>query len=229
MQNPAEELAGRHAAWLAKRDAELMALLENHLFSLHAAEPYNTHHVDHHLRVRDTCAQIGLEMDADLLVLESAALLHDIGRLSEGPGECHAAISADLAETLLAKLGVPDQCRKKICDAIRTHRYSSGIIPESLEGRILQDADRLDALGAIGVIRVVIHDATKALYDLREPFPNQRPLSRSLILDAFYEKILKLKDGFHTAAARKMAEKRHPFLVSFLEELRREIFPRNCE
>lgn len=207
----------------ATRDLALAALLEAHLAAVHASEPYSTHHVDHHLRVRDTCLYIGSRMDADLHVLEPAALLHDIGRLQEGPGCCHAAISADIADRLLADQGVETMRRIRICAAIRAHRYSAGVVPDSLEGRILQDADRLDALGAIGIVRVVTHGASQFFYDPAAPFPDTRPPSPSLTLDHFFDKILKLKDGLHTPIARQLAESRHVFIQSFLTQLRREL------
>ena len=88
---------------------------------------------------------------------------------------------------------------------------------------MLQDADRLDALGAIGIIRVISHDNKIPLYDMNDPFAERRSLGKSP-LDHFYQKIVHLKNGFHTPEAQKPALKRHRFVLAFLDQLKQEIF-----
>lgn len=185
--------------------------------------PYKNHHLDHLKRVGKTCLEIGKKLNADLLVLEVAALFHDICRIDEDHGKCHAELSADFLDKFLTERSWDKDLRNKICYAIRLHRYSTGIIPETIEAKILQDSDRLDALGAIGIIRVASHDPETALYNLIEPFPDNRPISKEYVIDHFYDKILKLKDIFHTEEAKRIAKHRHEYLLLFLNELRNEI------
>lgn len=184
---------------------------------------YDNHHLDHVLRVRANALDIGRKEDANLCILDLAALLHDIGRIGEGPGECHAVRSAQEAERMLTPFALPAATLDAILAAIRLHRFSTGIIPETLEGRILQDADRLDALGAIGILRTAIHDHDRPIYDLEDPFARQRSPGKKNMLDHFPDKLLKLVTGFHTASAREMGKARHAFMLGFLEQLRSEI------
>ena len=185
--------------------------------------PYNTHHLDHIERVKKICLQIGGKLKADLTVLEVAALFHDYSRIDERDGSCHAELSADFMSQFLTDRNWDKEIKDNICYAIRCHRYSSGIIPETLEAKILQDSDRLDVLGAIGIVRVMMHTPQTTLYNLNMPFPENRTVSKEYVLDHFYEKILKLKDGFHTKEAQKIANVRHDYLLTFLEQLKSEI------
>jgi uncharacterized protein len=148
---------------------------------------------------------------------------HDIGRAFPQCSD-HALRSAEMTEILLGDLKVERTSINLITDAIRCHSYSKGRVPISLEGRILQDADRLDALGAIGIIRVISHDNRVSLYDMDDPFAERRPLRKSPI-DHFYQKIVHLKDGFHTPEAQELALKRHRFVLTFLDQLKQEVFP----
>ena len=201
---------------------EKIESLRRQMFALFKGVPYNTHHIDHALRVERTCASIGIELDADLATLRAAAILHDIARINEvGDGRCHAARSAEIASGILKEDGWAPLHIRSVAYAIRCHRYRSGIVPETLEAKILQDADRLDALGAIGIARVISHDPTRRLYD---HWNCGDPFSGNCVTAHFFEKILKLRDTMHTSAARKIAAKRHRYLVGYLQELKREIF-----
>lgn len=184
---------------------------------------YDNHHLDHVLRVRANALEIGRREGADLCILDLAALLHDIGRIGERPGECHAVRSAEEAERFLARFGLPSATLEAILTAIRLHRFSTGIVPEILEGKILQDADRLDALGAIGILRTAIHDHDRPIYDLTDPFARRRKPGKENMLDHFPDKLLKLVTGFHTATAREMGKARHAYMLGFLEQVRTEI------
>jgi len=200
-----------------------MVFLEDYLAERYSTEPYTSHHLDHLYRVRSLSLHIARSTNADIRVLEPAALLHDIGRIEDKPGDCHAEHSAWIAKSLLQKFGEPMDRIDQILYAIRTHRYSSGIVPETIEAQILQDADRLDALGAMGIVRVIGHGHSRPFYNMYEPFPDQRKYQTEFSMDYFYSKILTLKDSLHTDQAKQMAEKRHAFLCCFLEQLQSEL------
>lgn len=184
--------------------------------------PYNTHHLDHILRVTEMAVSLGKELDANMAILETSALLHDIGRFRED-ADCHAEISANFANKFLKKRNWEESIIEAVCYAIKTHRYHKGITPTTLEAKILQDADKLDALGAIGIIRVVSYFPQTQLYSLENPFCDDRKPEDKYTLDHFYQKILNLKDAMHTEPAQKIATQRHQFLVNFLNQLKQEL------
>jgi uncharacterized protein len=110
--------------------------------------------------------------------------------------------------------------------AVEVHRFSKGIVPAKLEARILQDADRLDALGAIGIARVFLTGGVlgRALYNPVDPFCRSRePDDKRWNLDHFFRKLLKLESGMHTRTARKLAARRADVLKRYLSDLQREI------
>ena len=183
------------------------------------------HGLGHALRVRRLASMIAREVGADVEVVEAAALLHDLARALGCEGD-HAEASASLAEALMAEVGVPPDKAARVAEVIRGHRYSSRSKPRSLEEAVLRDADMLDAVGAIGVMRAVAYGASKhrALYDLEDPFAEHRGLDDSrYTLDHFYTKLVKLADHMNTEAGRREALRRLRFLEEFLEELRREL------
>jgi uncharacterized protein len=182
------------------------------------------HQWDHVLRVTRTALLLaGLE-GADVLVVGAAALLHDVGRGEAGD---HAQRSCQLAAPVLSQMGMTRQQQELTLAAIDEHCYSKGVVPASLEGKILQDADRLDAIGAIGIARCFGKRGSprRRLYHPDDPFfESDRPLQDDrYALDHFYAKLLYLQDGLHTESARKMAAHRHAFLHAFLKQLRREL------
>lgn len=205
------------------RSCGLVDFLEAYLGNRYSREPYTSHHLDHLYRVRAISLDIARSTDADIRVLEPAALLHDIGRLEDKHGQCHAEISARITKRVLLKFGERMERTEQICYAIKTHRYSSGIEPVTIEAKILQDADRLDALGAMGIVRVISHGRLWPFYNIDDPFPDKRNFQPEFTLDHFYSKILLLKETLHTDQARRMAEKRHTFLCLFLSQLREEL------
>jgi len=168
---------------------------------------YGSHSWDHVERVHNLCLIIGEREGADLQVLSAAALLHDIGRSKTGD---HASQSAREAAKLLKRLGMPQNLTARITQAILSHSYSGGRTPSSLEARILSDADKLDAMGAVGVYRAAT-------------FAAQRRVGLSEMLKHFNEKLLKLKKLMYTQTATEIAEGRHEFMIAYLKELRREV------
>jgi uncharacterized protein len=169
------------------------------------------HTLDHIKRVYALSVKIGKEQGANLKVLGAAALLHDIGRPKEAEtGVSHSILSGEISREILTKIGYDAEEIECVVDAIRAHRFSEGIEPNSLEGKILSDVDKLDAMGAIGVFRAIA----------------QAEISGSGIkgfLDHADEKLLRLKDLMYTNGAKVIAEERHRTLKSFVMQLREEL------
>jgi len=169
------------------------------------------HTLDHSKRVYALSMRIGRDSGADLNVLGAAALLHDIGRSKEdATGISHSILSGEMSQDILKDVGFNDDEIDKVVDAIRTHRFSEGIEPSSLEGKILSDADKLDAMGAIGVFRAIAQ-------------ANSTGGGIKAFLKHADEKLLRLKDLMYTEGARTVAEERHNTLESFVMQLREEL------
>ncbi|WP_297418298.1 HD domain-containing protein [Thermococcus sp.] len=178
----------------------------------HFFERDGTHGFSHVERVFNLCLHIGKEEGADLEVLALASLLHDVARPLESSGkvEDHAVEGARIARHFLRSLGYPEEKVEAVAHAIEAHRFSRGPEPETLEAKILSDADKLDAIGAIGVARVFMYSGEHG-----------RSIEDSL--RHFEEKILKLKGLMYTKTARGIADGRHRFTVEFIERIMREI------
>lgn len=158
----------------------------------------------------------------------AAAFLHDMVNLpKDSPRRSEASeLSAKEAERLLPGAGFDPSQVKLIADAIRTHSFSRGEVPKSDLGRALQDADRLEALGVLGVFRVISTGSRMAAryFDPDDPFAEQRALDdRSFSVDHFFTKLLELPATMQTDAGRREALRRVAFLREFLAELAREI------
>jgi len=152
----------------------------------------------------------------NLLALKLAALLHDVGRpLERKEKKHHALLSVEIARELLSKLGLESELTEKVCDAIISHSFSSRIRPTSIEAKILSDADKLDAIGAIGISRCFMLAGATG-----------RNIHSSI--RHFHEKLLKLKSMLFTEPAKEMAEKRHEFMISFLRQLEEELRESNA-
>ena len=175
-------------------------------FSRARQEPRGCHGYDHTERVIKLCEVIGIEYNADMAVLAPAAILHDIGR----PNADHASHSAAQARNILMEkvwgLAIIDG----VVHAIEVHSFSAGGEAITLEARILSDADKLDAMGAVGVYRAAQYAVEKG-----------RPIED--FIDHFHEKLLKLKDMLYTDKAKEMAAKRHEFMLSYLEQIGKEL------
>jgi uncharacterized protein len=170
-----------------------------------------SHGLDHVLRVLYLCERIGSEEHADMMILLPAALFHDIARPQEARKEKpHEEVGARMAEQYLRSIGYDDERIPKISHAVRTHRYRSIEKPETLEARILSDADKLDAMGAVGIARTFIRAGE-----------HQGEITDAV--DHITDKLLNLRGQMYTATAKKMAEERHQFLKDFLEILNKEI------
>jgi uncharacterized protein len=188
------------------------------------------HGWEHVSRVYALALRIAEQENADRFVVGVAALMHDLGRTVQADStKHHADLSVALAKELLATYQVSASIQGAILHAIMAHSFSRGIPPRTLEARIVRDADRLDSLGAIGILRWAITGTLRRTPQTRthhptDPFAEQHsPDDRSYMLDHFFSKLLKLGDTMATNTGRKLAQQRIAFMHSYLDELRKEL------
>ena len=187
------------------------------------------HGWEHVYRVYHLSLRIAEQEQANSFIVGMAALLHDLGRTTRDPSRPHAERSAVLATELLARYNLPHGTEQAILHAILAHNYRRGITPQTLEARVLYDADRLDSLGASGVIRWAMTTKNKRWSELKmyhpvDPFAMYRvPDEQHYLLDRFFTKLLTLPEVMTTATGRAMAERRVAFLHLFLQELQKEL------
>jgi len=190
----------------------------------------SSHDMSHINRVESLCLEIRKEEGGDSLVLQLAALLHDVGIIKEHEeGGDHAVYSADIALEFLSKAGLGKEVIEAVTDCIRTHRFSTGECPEALEARILQDADRLDALGAVGIFRAVF--SMGALRMLKHATGIDKGSSKRTVyiedpIEGFNEymqyKPFTIPEKLNTDTAKKLAEERLKIMRLYLETLNLE-------
>ncbi|WP_088810984.1 MULTISPECIES: HD domain-containing protein [unclassified Listeria] len=175
------------------------------------------HDFEHIMRVFRTAKHLQKKEGGDTLIIELAALFHDYPdeKLTTDP----ALAKAELSDWM-KKSGLDPDTIKKIMRAVESVSYKQGenpVLAETLEEKIVQDADRLDALGAIGIIRAFTYGGAKARQALDYHLENP-----NTTLAHFFDKLLLLKDKMHTKTAIKAAEKRHSYMLKFLSELQDE-------
>jgi uncharacterized protein len=187
------------------------------------------HDFYHIMRVYKNAKLIGQREGTNMEILLPAVLLHDLVVYPKGSDKSSKSSdeSADLAENILQSYDYPQDKINQICDCIRAHSYSKRLIPGSVEGKILQDADRLDALGAIGIARTfsIGGSENRTFYNADDPFcRSDRDLDdMRWTLDHFQTKLLKLEDSMHTKTAKKIAQERTRFMLLFIRQLQKEI------
>jgi uncharacterized protein len=186
------------------------------------------HDFSHVRRVVATARRIGSAEGADLEIVVPAALLHELFNYPKDHPQSSLSgeVCADHAAQLLRSEHCPDHLIAAICDCIRNHAFSRGITPATIEGKVLQDADRLDAIGAIGIARcfATLGEMRSPLYHPDDPFCRSRtPDDKAWGLDHFYRKLLRIPDGLHTPTAQVIAADRLRLMKEFLSQLEREI------
>jgi uncharacterized protein len=187
------------------------------------------HGWEHIHRVYHLALHLAEQEHADGLIVGMAALLHDLGRTTRDPTRSHAERSAVLGTKLLAPYDFPLDTQHAIVHAILAHSYRHGIEPATLEARVLYDADRLDSLGACGVMRWAMttkHGRWKETrtYHPNDPFALWRvPDGQHYLLDRFFTKLLKLQEAMTTETGRAMAEHRIAFMRRYVQELQQEL------
>lgn len=193
----------------------------------------SAHGFDHVLRVWRLALHLAEEEGADRAVVSAAALLHDVGRAEERrTGVCHAQQGARMAREILR--GQPPAFVEAVAEAIAQHRFRGGQQPTTLEARVLYDADKLDAIGAIGVARAyaVAGMQQQHLWAKVDPAYAERPPqagandlgeSEHTPVHEYLFKLVKLRERLTTRTGRRMAEGRHRFMVAFFERLEAEV------
>ena len=191
-------------------------------------EEGGSHAFDHTERVYNLAIKIGKKEKADLDVIKAASLLHDIARLKEDNKEveCHAEHGAMIAEKILKEMNFPDDKIINVIHSIKVHRHSKGLTGETKEAKILQDADRLDALGAITIARMFSTGGkiNMPLYNPEIPFGKvHKGYYSDSTIHGFYAKILKITpETFNTLFAKKLARGRYEFVKKFLNQFFKE-------
>jgi len=148
--------------------------------------------------------------------------------LPKSDPESHRAADAcaGAARGLLAELEAPGALIDRICRCIQEHPFSRGVAPSSIESAVLQDADRLDAIGAIGIARCFASAGTiqRTFYSSEDPFCRERqPDDQRWAIDHFYRKLLRIPERLNTATARRMAVPRIVVMQTWLRALETEI------
>jgi uncharacterized protein len=211
------------AAWFEPLP-ELAASLLPHL----EAGDDGAHDLAHLRRVWHNAQAIQAGDGGDTEVIAAAVLLHDCVAVEKNsPLRAQASrLAATRAREILAGLGWSPPRVDAVAHAIEAHSFSAGIEPLTLEARVLQDADRLDAIGLVGVARCFYTAGRmgSALYHVADPLANTRSLDdRSYALDHFGAKLLGLAEGFRTPTGRRLAAERHVRLERFLAEFQSEL------
>ena len=205
----------------------LRAKLETHM----GAEPFErdgAHDLAHILRVARLAARIAEVEGADRDVAVAGALLHDLVYRPKNHPESPrtAELSAELAAAWCE--AIPGLAAKSdaIVHAIAAHSWSGATDAETLEARVVQDADRLEALGAIGVARVFATGASfrSKLWHPEDPWAEGRDLDdKAYTLDHFFKKLMKLSERMTTPEGRRLAEARQRTMLAYLDALRMEL------
>ncbi len=187
-----------------------------------------SHAWDHTLRVYNMCLHIGRKENADMEILEIAAILHDIGREHQDRSNgavCHAEKGAEIAEKILEKYMASKEKSEKILHCIRTHRFRGNNKPVSKEAKILFDADKLDSIGAIGIGRTFLF-AGEVGAKLHSKEVNTGKDGEYSEDDTGYRefvlKLSKIKQKMLTEEGRRIAESRHLFMEEFFDRLNKE-------
>ena len=182
-----------------------------------------SHDWEHTRRVCNLCLHIGKVEGADLEVLKIAAYLHDIGRLQEETTQgavCHAERGAEMAEAVLRDYPLSDDRRRNVIHSIRTHRFRGNHHPETLEAKVLFDADKLDAIGAVGIARAYLF-AGELGAKLHNPDVRPEDTRSYTREDTGYReyrlKLSKVRERMLTAEGKRLAEERHRFMKAFFE------------
>lgn len=180
----------------------------------------------HIWRVWNIAKRIAQEEKVDMFVVELAALLHDIADWKANDGDLKAG--GRVSRKWLESIGVEEEIIIKVVEIVDNVSYKGAGVEDkmdSLEGQVVQDADRLDAMGAIGIGRVFMYGGNKGremynpdnkVVDVKD-FDTYKKAGQTSI-NHFYEKLLLLKDRMHTKTAKRLAEQRHSFMDNYLEE-----------
>jgi len=186
------------------------------------------HDLSHVKRVVSVAKKLAIEEKAISEVVIPAAWLHDLVNLPKNhPDRKKASVlAADEALKFLSSVNYPEKYFEGIHHAICAHSFSAGITPLTPEAKIVQDADRLDGLGAIGLARLfsISTQMNTAFYDSNDPFAASRPLDDKLFaIDHIYIKLEKISKSMNTLSSQIEGARRFTFIEEFLKELKSEL------
>ncbi len=217
------DLASRWNDWETYWSSHFQQLAAD---AMQAADP--GHGIDHVTRVVANAKRVGELEQSDPFIVMPSAWLHDCVLIPKNsPDRSRASrLAADKARWLLSEINYPNEYELAIYHAIESHSFSAAIECQTIEAKVVQDADRLEALGSIGIARCLMTAGSlgQALYDIEEPFPVSRiPDDRKQSIDHFFTKLFKLPATMKTNSGRREADKRVNIMVAFLEQLSEEI------
>ncbi len=190
------------------------------------------HDFDHVLRVYRLAEHLAEKEGADLDIVRAAALLHDARGSSssdQGEREGHHETSAQFAAEVLEEMDWPKEKIAAVQHCIRAHRFRSPPSPETIEAKVLFDADKLDAIGAIGAVRAIayaVSDGQPVYAQPSETFLNtleKEPGEAHTPFHEFWFKLSKIKDQMYTRAGKELAQARHNYLSDFFDQLNAEV------
>ena len=186
------------------------------------------HPLEHIERVVANAKRLASAEQVGWEVIVPAAWLHDCVTVPKSsPLRKEASrLSAEKAISFLQSIDYPTDYLAEIGDSILTHSFSAALAPRTLAAKIVQDADRLDALGAIGIARCLMlgGEMGRALYHSAEPFPIERvPDDSCYTIDHFFTELLRLAPTMQTAAGREEADRRTQYMIDYLQQLGREL------
>jgi uncharacterized protein len=194
----------------------------------HFSDAKFSHDWEHTERVFNLCMHMGKVKGADLEVLAIAAYLHDIGRVHQDKSKgniCHAEEGARMAKELLDKFPIPEDKKENVIHCILTHRFRNSHVPETPEAKILFDADKLDAIGAVGIARAYLFagEVGAVLHNKdADPLTTKAYSKDDTGYREYMVKLRKIKDRMLTSEGRQLAEKRHAFMEEFFDRFIKE-------
>ncbi len=188
----------------------------------------SAHDLHHIQRVVKNAKLILKSETADSVIVIAAAWLHDCVILPKDHPDRKktSTFAAEKAGELLSGIQFPSDKIEDVKHAVAAHSFSAGITPKTIEAKVVQDADRLDAIGAIGIARCLMIGGKldRPLYEPNDPLSENRdPDDGIWTIDHFYEKLFKLPGMMHTKSAKKEADRRVQFMEKYLQELKREM------
>ncbi|MCP4748958.1 MAG: HD domain-containing protein [Desulfobacteraceae bacterium] len=188
-----------------------------------------SHDWDHSLRVVALCERIGPLENADMLVLRPAAYLHDIGRAAQDASNgsiCHAVKGARITSDLLEPMPLSHARKENIIHCVRSHRFRDRHRPKTKEAMVLFDADKLDAIGAVGIARAYLFagELGACLHNYDIPVEKAEPYSKNDTgFREYAVKLSKIKNRILTKEGQRLANERHAFMEAFFKRFLLEI------
>ncbi len=185
-----------------------------------------SHDWNHVQRVLNLSQKLSKKIGADLEIVKLSALLHDIGRNKEDKGEIkdHANWGARKSKEILKKIGINKEDITRVEHCIESHRYQNSIEPNTIEAKIISDADNLDALGAVGIARVFSYGGENnyPMHDPKIPMEKDNSEMGETQINHLKKKILNIKERIYTKEAKKIANSRHKYVKKFIKRFERE-------